>query len=151
MKTKPNIAVFVDRRNKKFFRSGDESPLLGFTRFRTYGLPCGDIDYQALDNDRSDLIDAGYSEMQDPRFLVVKLFYMKESGKYYSEGELKVSRAEAEAEPAKNWLKVCDQVRKMLEDGELPGLVRGSRFDIFVSCEEHPNYVPVLIKTSSLR
>lgn len=138
--------IFISPGRSQFFTSDIGSPVEGFKELKDYKLPSGGNDYQSFDNDRQDLIDQGWSEIPSPQYLVVRLYYMKESGKYYSEDQILVPRFEAEANPAKNWYDTVETVRGLVRDRKLPGLVEGSLFDVFILCEEHPNYVPTMVK-----
>lgn len=142
--------IFMDIRNHKFFRTDLDEVVGSFTSRVSYVHASGDVDYQTADNERQDLIDAGWSEVPCPQMMVVKLYYMKESGKYYSTGELHLRRSEVTADPAKSWYNATETVRNMVDSGNLPGLIPGSQFDVFMSCEEHPNYVPTLVKIKTL-
>ncbi|AFU64246.1 hypothetical protein PJM36_0146 [Salmonella phage vB_SenM_UTK0005] len=142
--------IFISPGRSQFFRSDINTPIEGFRVFKCYKLANGDIDYQSHDNDRQDLIDNGWEEIDSPQYLTVNLYYMKESGKYYSTGELKIRVSEVQSNPAKSWYDTRELVRELLKKGELPGLVKGSRFDIFMSCEQHPCYVPTLFKISNM-
>lgn len=138
--------IFVDTTAKEFFISDTKDSVEKFRYMRSYVLATGEVDYQSLDNDRQDLIDNGYRLVPSPQFIYVKLYYMKDSGKFYSEGELILNRGEAQAEPAKNWMLAMDQVRALLDSGNLPGLVKGSKFEVFVTGEGHPGGYPHLFR-----
>lgn len=68
----------------------------------------------------------------------VKLTYFKQSGKYYSEGEY---------DTEKEYLfKVFEEVKKMAEDGCLPGLMSGrSEFHVLIDVPDHPHNHPHLV------
>ena len=138
--------IFVKLRTREFFRTTVLDPVEGFKKFRDYRLACGDVDFQSFVNERQDLVDTGWVEIPSPQFITVKLYYMKDSGKYYSEGEIKINRGEAQAEPAKNWMLVMDQIRYLLDSGNLPGLTKGSKFEVFVTGEGHPGGYPHLFR-----
>lgn len=138
--------IFLNLKDKTFFRSSVKDPVKGFRSLRDYRLPCGDIDAQSFDNDRQDLNDEGWVEIPSPQFITVKLYYMKDSGKYYSEGEIKINLGEAQSEPAKNWMTAMDQIRYLLDTGNLPGLVKGSKFEVFVTGQGHPGGYPHLFR-----
>ncbi len=70
--------------------------------------------------------------------MLIKLTYYKENGKYYSTGEYETRRDLL--------FEVWSEVRDMLEDGKLPGLVDGhSPFIISVDAPDHPHNHPHLI------
>lgn len=141
-----NKFIFLDVRGKRFFKTDLDEKTEGFQGRLSYLLPTGDIDTQRYVADVRDLLDCGWVEIPNPQVLTVNLYYMKESGKYYSTGELHLPRSEVDANPAKSWYNAVETVRKMVDEGNLPGLVSGSRYDVFMSCEEHPCYVPTLVK-----
>jgi hypothetical protein len=68
---------------------------------------------------------------------IVKLTYFKDTGSYYSDGELEV------AGDTHFW-DVCKEVRERVASGDLPGLIRGARFHTLI--EDPDAYdVPQLI------
>lgn len=138
--------IFVSPARKQWFRSSIKDKAEGFRLFKDYRLACGDIDHQGFDNDRQDLNDEGWSEIPSPQFIYVQLYYMKDSGKYYSEGTLKLNLGEANKEPAKSWMLAMDQVRGLLDSGNLPGLIKGSKFEVFVTGQGHPGGYPHLFR-----
>lgn len=141
-----NKFIFLDVRGKRFFKTDLDKKPEGFQGRFSYLLSTGDIDTQRYVADVRDLLDCGWVEIPNPQVLTVNLYYMKDSGKYYSTGELHLPRSEVDANPAKSWYNAVETVRKMVDEGSLPGLVSGSRYDVFMSCEEHPCYVPTLVK-----
>jgi len=73
--------------------------------------------------------------------MIIKLTYFKQSGKYYSEGDLEVTNAD------RPW-EIYDQVRTLLKTRTLPGLIEGhSNFTIHVHI---PDGVPAIISEFSL-
>ncbi|EJS6254388.1 hypothetical protein N1226_004121 [Escherichia coli] len=141
--------IFISPATKEFFISDVKDRVEKFRYMRSYGLASGEIDYQSLDNDRQDLKDEGWTEVPSPQFIDIKLYYMKDSGKYYSEGELVLNRGEAEAEPAKSWMDTMDKIRYLLDSGNLPGLVKGARYEVFVTGEGHPGGYPQLFRINN--
>lgn len=141
-----NKFIFLDVRGKRFFKTDLDEKSEGFQGRLSYLLPTGDIDVQRYVGDVRDLLDSGWVEIPNPQVLTVTLYCMKDSGKYYSTGELHLPRSEVDADPAKSWYNAVETVRKMVDDGNLPGLVSGARYNVFMSCEEHPCYVPTLVK-----
>lgn len=138
--------IFISPGRSQWFRSSVKDEVEGFRLLKDYRLACGDVDHQSFDNDRQDLCDEGWSEIPSPQFIYVTLYYMKDSGKYYSQGTLKLNRGEAEAEPAKDWMLAMDQVRYLLDSGNLPGLIKGSKFEVFVTGDGHPGGYPHLFR-----
>ena len=70
--------------------------------------------------------------------MLVKLTYFKPSGKYYSEGSYTTNRGQL--------FDIWDEVKKMQEELDLPGLVPGhSEFIISVDVPNHPYRHPHLI------
>lgn len=138
--------IFISPGRSEFFTSDDSDYVEGFRPMKSYKHASGEIDVVAFKSDRQGLIDQGWKEIASPQYIAIKLYYMKDSGKYYSEGELFVNRAEAEADPAKNWMVLMDKVRYLLDTGNLPGLVKGSRFEVFVTGEGHPGGYPQLFR-----
>ncbi|QVW27199.1 hypothetical protein [Escherichia phage vB_EcoM-ZQ1] len=141
--------IFISPAKKQFFRSSVGDKAEGFRKFKDYRLACGDVDFQSFDNDRQDLNDEGWTEVPSPQFIDVKLYYMKDSGKYYSEGVIKINRGEAEAEPAKSWMETMDKIRYLLDSGNLPGLVKGARYEVFVTGEGHPGGYPAAFRVNN--
>ncbi|MDF4164726.1 hypothetical protein P3446_13295 [Escherichia coli] len=141
--------IFISPAAKEFFISDVKDRVEKFRYMRSYGLASGEIDYQSLDNDRQDLIDDGWRLVPSPQYIHIKLYYMKDSGKYYSEGELVLNRGEAEAEPAKSWMDTMDKIRYLLDSGNLPGLVKGARYEVFVTGEGHPGGYPQLFRINN--
>jgi hypothetical protein len=69
---------------------------------------------------------------------IVKLTYFKDTGSYYSEGELEV------AKDTPFWADIYKEVRERVASGDLPGLVQGARFHTLI--EDPDGYgVPQLI------
>lgn len=141
--------IFISPATKEFFISDVKDRVEKFRYMRSYGLASGEIDYQSLDNDRQDLIDDGWRLVPSPQYIHIKLYYMKDSGKYYSEGELVLNRGEAEAEPAKSWMDTMDKIRYLLDSGNLPGLVKGARYEVFVTGEGHPGGYPAAFRVNN--
>ena len=141
-----NKFIFLDVRGKRFFKTDIDEKTKNFPGRISYLLSTGDIETQRFDEDLRDLLDCGWVEIPCPQVMVVNLYYMKESGKYYSTGELHLRLSDVTADPAKSWYNATETVRHMVDSGNLPGLIPGSQFDVFMSCEEHPNYVPTLVK-----
>ncbi|AER70251.1 hypothetical protein F416_gp119 [Salmonella typhimurium phage PhiSH19] len=138
--------IFISPARKQFFRSSVGDKVEGFRKLKDYRLACGDIDAQSFDNDRQDLNDEGWYEIPSPQFVRVKLYYVKPSGKYYSEGTIEVNLGEATADPAKSWMETMDKIRYLLDSGNLPGLIKGSKFDVFVTGQGHPGGYPHLFR-----
>lgn len=138
--------IFLNTSTKQFFRSAVSDPVEGFRMGRDYRLACGDVDAQGFDNDRQDMNDAGWTEIPSPQFITVKLYYMKHSGKYYSEGEIKLNRGEVVKDPAKSWMEAMDKIRYLLDSGNLPGLTKGARYQVFVTGEGHPGGYPAAFR-----
>jgi hypothetical protein len=69
----------------------------------------------------------------------VELTYFKQSGKYYSEGELEVD--------ARLYMHhIFDEVRRLLKARTLPGLVEGhSNYIVLVDVPGHVHNHPILI------
>ncbi|AIX13112.1 hypothetical protein NW77_104 [Erwinia phage phiEa2809] len=129
---------------KEFYRSTDRKSDVRFSQT----LSCvrgGEIDFQEFDNERQDLIDSGYTEVPNPTKLEMRLDYFKESGKYYSEGFLYIDRPKPGKE-AESYMEFMDQVRGLLDKGELPGLVKGSRFEVLITGAEHPGGYPQIFR-----
>lgn len=141
--------IFLNTRTKQFFRSAVNDPVEGFRSLRDYRMACGDVDAQSFDNDRQDLNDEGWTEIPSPQFITVKLYYMKDSGKYYSEGGIEVNLGEATADPAKSWMETMDKIRYLLDSGNLPGLVKGARYEVFVTGEGHPGGYPAAFRINN--
>lgn len=138
--------IFINETTKQWFHSQIDDAVEGFVKYADFRLSTGEIDYQGFDNARQDLSDDCWSEVPSPQFYHINLYYMKESGKYYSSGVLEVPRGEADANPAKNWLDTVDHIRYLLDSGNLPGLVKGSRFEVFTTGDDHPNAVPTAFR-----
>lgn len=66
----------------------------------------------------------------------VELQYFKQGGKFYTEGSYETDKEQM--------YEVSDEVRKMREEGKLPGIC-GSEWIVYVSADEHPNGYPLLI------
>lgn len=141
--------IFLNLKKREFFRSVSCDPAEGFRPLSTYALASGGVDFVRLETDCQDLKNEGWREVPSTQFIEVKLYYMKESGKYYSEGILRVSRAKAQMDPTKNWMETCDMILQLQKSGPLPGLYAGSEFDIFVTGDEHPGGYPQLFKKSN--
>lgn len=60
----------------------------------------------------------------------VKFTYFKDSGKYYSEGELDFPY---ESDKPVLYYDICSRVRKMLQEGKRPGLIDGSNFHTLIT------------------
>ncbi|WPJ72038.1 hypothetical protein DEEACLCL_00013 [Salmonella phage CRW-SP2] len=141
--------IFIRPLTHQFFCSDAQDAIEGFHPLKPYKLASGGVDQEAFNCDRQALLDAGWSEIQSPQYIPVTLYYMKDSGKFYSEGTLKISRAAAEENPAKSWLEVMDHIRYLMDSGDLPGLVKGSRFEVFVTGEGHPGGYPQLFRINN--
>lgn len=141
--------IFISPAKKQFFRSSIGDKVEGFRKLKDYRLACGGIDTQSFDNDRQDLKDEGWTEVPSPQFIDIKLYYMKDSGKYYSEGVIKINLGEATADPAKSWMETMDKIRYLLDSGNLPGLVKGARYEVFVTGEGHPGGYPQLFRINN--
>lgn len=141
--------IFISPGKSEFFRSSASDKVDGFRMLKDYRLACGDVDAQGFDDDRQSLKDDGWKEIPSPQFIYVKLYYVKESGKYYSEGELVLNRGEAESNPAKSWMEAMDKIRYLLDSGNLPGLVKGVRFEVFVTGEGHPGGYPAAFRINN--
>lgn len=138
--------IFVNNLTKQLFRSSAKDVVEGFICFRDYRLASGDVNAQSFDNDRSDLIDDGWVEIPSPQYIHVALVYLKDSGKYYAEGSVKVLASEAHANPSKSYFKLMEHVRTLVDSGDLPGLVKGSKFDTYMGGSEHPGGYPHLFR-----
>lgn len=141
-----NRFIFISPGRSQFFCSDLEEPVEGFRVYKDYRLATGDIDTCSFDIDRHDLLNHGWKEIPSPHYLDIKLYYMKDSGKYYSEGVIKANLAEVNADPAGHWYHLIEDVRRRVDEGDLPGLMKGTKFDTFVLCEDHPNCVPTLVR-----
>lgn len=136
--------IFISPSSMRFFCSDVEDPIEGFRPMKSYKLALGGIDKLAFDYDRLALLDGGWVEIPSPQYININLYYMKESGKFYSDGVLSVQRGPAEENPAKDWMEILDRIRSMLDSGNLPGLVKGSKLTVFVTGEGHPGGYPAL-------
>lgn len=69
----------------------------------------------------------------------VVLTYFKTSGKYYSEGKFTTKSTRME--------EIFNEVKKMQEEGNLPGLIKGSgqEFTIHINCKKVENGYPAII------
>lgn len=67
----------------------------------------------------------------------VELTYFKQSGKYYSSGDYLSEK--------KDLWEIWDEVRQMVKDKQLPGLIGGQEFYILVSVPTHEHDHPRLI------
>ena len=68
----------------------------------------------------------------------IELTYFKPSGKYYTNG--------AYVTNLKSMYQIFEQVQKLKDSGELPGLgVTSDHYIIHIYAPEHPNYYPGLI------
>lgn len=141
--------IFINDETRQWFHSAVMDPVEGFTCLKYYRLAFDQWDAQSYDNDRQDLCDQGYSEVPSPQYYYVELYYMKESGKFYSSGTMAVNRGAADADPAKSWMEVMEQIRYKLDSGNLPGLVKGSRFEVFVTGSEHPGGYPACFRINN--
>lgn len=142
--------VFLNTKTRQFFRSPVEDAVPGFRPLQPYVFACGDVDRQRLETDCSDLRNEGWQEISSPQYINIKLYYMRESGKYYSEGILQISRASTEFDPAKSWYDVFELIKELQKSGNLPGLCKGAKFDVFVTGDEHPVGYPALFKLENL-
>lgn len=138
--------IFISPNSKRFFCSDISDVVSGFRPLKPYKLASGDVDQDSFNQDRVALLDGGWTEIRSPQLIYIRLYYMKDSGKFYSEGVLEVSRADAEENPAKDWFKISEHIRYLLDSGTLPGLVKGSVFEVFVSGSEHPGGYPQLFR-----
>lgn len=68
----------------------------------------------------------------------VKLTYFKPSGKMYSEATYMTEKSEM--------FDIFEQVRQMLNDGNLPELVIGAVYDVLVEVPDHPQNHKGLIR-----
>lgn len=141
--------IFISPGRSEFFCSDASDSVEGFRPMKSYQLASGGVDAVAFKADRQGLLDQGWKEITSPQYIAIKLYYMKDSGKYYSEGELFVNRAEADAAPAKNWMETMDKIRYLLDCGKLPGLVSGARYEVFVTGEGHPGSYPHLFRINN--
>lgn len=141
--------IFCNKETKQWFRSNIEDVVSGFFLFKSYAMAFGTVDVQSFDNDRQGLQDDGWTEIPSPQFYHVTLYYMKESGKYYSSGEQLVNRIEADNDPAGSWMAVMDMIRYKLDTGNLPGLVKGSRFEVFTTGDDHPGAYPACFRINN--
>jgi len=64
----------------------------------------------------------------------VELVYFRETGKYYSEGELDLPYKPNGQDDVRPWMfhEVLEHVADLLNRGERPGLVDGMHFDVLV-------------------
>lgn len=68
----------------------------------------------------------------------VKLTYFKQSGKYYSDGSFDTDKA--------SWPEIFDEVKRLIDQKTLPGLVRGhSDFIVLMDVPDHPHNHPALL------
>lgn len=129
---------------KEFYRSTEARPDIKFSQT----LSCvhgGEVDFQQFDDERQCLIDNDFIEVTNPTKICMRLDYFKESGKWYSEGFVFIERP-AEGEEAKSYMDFMNQVRGLLDKGELPGLTKGSRFEVLITGEGHPGGYPQIFR-----
>lgn len=131
---------------KEFYRSTSAKADINFSTTHCH-IKAGEVDHQGFDNDLADLRNADFKEVPNPGKLVIRLDYFKESGKWYSEGFVAIDKPEdgpvAEAE---SWYEFLQHVRELMAKRELPGLVKGSQFEVMVTGSEHPGGYPQIFR-----
>ena len=74
-----------------------------------------------------------------PTSWTIKLTYFKPSGKYYTHGEYRTTKA--------HMFEIADEVHCLIERGALPGLAAGHQeyYHVHIDAGDHPNAYPVLV------
>lgn len=129
---------------KQFYRSADGKRHINFSSRLSF-IKAGEIDFQDFDGERQGLIDNGYTEVPNPNKLCIRLDYFKESGKWYSEGYLYIDKP-SEYDSSQSWADVLDTVKQLQTEGNLPGLIKDSRFEVLVTGSEHPAGYPQIFR-----